>query len=102
MSAHDDPILTAIEAHRAAHAAWREAASDGEGAAGSPDGRATTDRLRAAAEAAAWALLDVMPTTPTGLLSLATYAGDFVVAGNAWPEGWDQRFYAVVVRWPGD
>ncbi|MBK5957118.1 hypothetical protein CCR97_02670 [Rhodoplanes elegans] len=102
MSAHDDPILAAIETHRTAHAAWLQAAAEEYGAPGDPEARAHMDLLRAKSEAAAWALLEVMPSTPTGLLTLATYAGDFVVAGHAWPEGWDQRFYAVVVRWPGE
>lgn len=102
MSVPDDPILTAIETHRTAHAAWLQAAAEDHGTPGDPDVRASTDRLREQAEIAAWALLDVMPSTPAGLLTLATYAGDFVVAGHAWPEGWDQRFYAIVVRWPGD
>ncbi|MDC7789121.1 hypothetical protein PQJ75_03265 [Rhodoplanes sp. TEM] len=95
----DDPIIAAIEAHRAVHSAWRHAAADAP--APDHDRGTAADALHARAEAAAWALLDVTPTSPAGLLALVTYAADFVVDGNDWPDGWDRRFYAVVVGWPG-
>lgn len=99
MSIVDDPIIAAIEAHRVAYSAWRRAA-EAPGAPSPDNGRTAAEELHTRAEAAAWALLDVTPTTPAGLLALVTYAADFVVAGHDWPDGWDRRFYAVVVGWP--
>ena len=100
MSPVADPVTTAIEIHRRAH----EALSRATAALTDPpsdDDRRRVDRLRADVEAAAWALLAEMPPSAEGLLALATYAGDFVSAGHDWPPGWDQRFYATVVGWPG-
>ncbi|WP_146604492.1 hypothetical protein [Rhodoplanes roseus] len=93
--------MAAIEAHRASHARYRDALSAAETAPGAAS-RSELDRLHAAVDAAAWALLEVRPVSPEGLMALATYAGDVVAAGNEWPAGWDQRFYAVIVRWPDD
>jgi hypothetical protein len=93
-----DPIFLAIEAHQMAHSNYAQALVALECGPARPDRSEVMDRLRAGAADAAWALLEIGPTTEAGVLALASYAGDFVVAGNEWPEGWDLRLYSAIVR----
>ena len=108
-----DPILAAIEAHKAAHAKWlswlhrrSELESDlpkerrhsnidawGEKIVETDDPKwieaeRECDLTGDAETDAAWAILDELPTTKAGVLALIGHTIAHDPDGCAWPEGW--------------
>jgi hypothetical protein len=93
-----DPIFAAIEVHRMAHVAQMGFLAAVEHGPNRPDRREAEDRIRAGIAAAAWTLLEFMPTTSAGVLVLAAYACEFGEAGNEWPDGWRLWLQSLIVR----
>ncbi|WP_146604533.1 hypothetical protein [Rhodoplanes roseus] len=93
-----DPTFEAIRHHRVAHATHQAFLSIAEEDPADPERRAALDRMRADAEAAAWTLVEVTPTTIFGVRALASYAIEFVEGGFTWPEGWGKQLRSVVLR----
>jgi hypothetical protein len=108
-----DPIIEVIEAHRAANAKWLSAVDRHcklESELSEDKRRSSIDAWAAqivetddprwveaereyqltgdAETAAAYALLEVLPSTREGLLALLVHAVDHDTDGHAWPEDW--------------
>jgi hypothetical protein len=77
-----DPILDAIQAHKAAYAAYG-AAIDQE----VDDDDESTLRASMEADRIAIELLSIVPTTAAGLIAIVEYAVTHDVDGAHWPEG---------------
>jgi hypothetical protein len=90
-----DPIFAAIEAHKAAHAAYAAAIQ-----AIRPDdfGRKEAYDRAGAVKAAADNLLKVKPITLAGVAALLRYAYEFERTGNDFPAGYDEGD----LEWCGD
>jgi hypothetical protein len=91
--AEPDPIFAAIEAHRAAEAAFT-ATVDDEAETEEHDPRRPAvviayDRASDNADAAAWALIENPPTTIAGAAALLRYADKLFSA----PDGWESELH---------
>ena len=93
-----DPIIAAIEAHRAAEAAFGHAVTAADVPETTPE---YAQRQLVCAETgeasyqAAFALFEAEPATMAGLIALLNYAVLYVNSGNIWPSPHDYE-------WDGD
>lgn len=93
-----DPIFEAIRKHRLAHENRLVFLSLAQELPHEPERLALAEKMRADAEAAAWEIVEIVPTSLFGLRALAAYAVEFVDSGHTWPEGWGSRLRSLFLR----
>jgi hypothetical protein len=87
-----DPIFAAIEAHRSAYAVLnRECSALTEEARESEEAQQKLEVLHDAVSETEDGLLDVVPTTVTGVSAILSYAADHVRRGSQWGDGYEDE-----------